>query len=294
MHPARAKIALTVKIVCFSIFGEVQRDMPWPGLSISKLRYLTKPMVSYRFLRLTFLPLALLVCLSAASAQSTTQDTPPTPPTVSPSGTVLPDAPPEHASNDDHYAISKWHGVLDPGDKVPPLSDRDKMEFWLHEEISPVGAIPALISSGYSHMVGSDPRYGGDAPAFGERFGAAMLREASMRFFSDSLLPTLTHEDPRYFRMAYGSDKDRALYAAERVFVDRRDVGVRGINFSDTLGRLAASALTRAYYPYRSANTEVVFKTYGYSLAGAVGDNLLLEFWPDIRDRVFHRHRSQP
>lgn len=280
-------------------------------------------------MRHTILPLALLLSLSAACAQNITdptQDatpnatqndvnvastdtdtealpdalpdapqatTQPQMPTVTPSGTVS-GAPPEHASNENRYHISKWHGVLDPGDKVPPLTAKDKMEFWVHEEINPIGILPTLISSGWSQMLGSDPRYGGDAPAFGERFGAGMLRDASMRFFSDSLFPTITGEDPRYFRMASGSFKNRALYATERVFVDRRNSGLKGIDYSDTLGRLAGSALTQAYYPSASVNTGVIFRTWGYSMAGAVGDNLLLEFWPDIRDKVFRRHHSQP
>jgi hypothetical protein len=33
----------------------------------------------------------------------------------------------------------------------------------------------------------------------------------------------------------------------------------------------------------------VVFRTWGVSLAGAAGNNLFLEFWPDIRDKLFHR-----
>ena len=210
----------------------------------------------------------------------------------------LPDAPapgplPEHVSHTNEYSPSKWYGVVDPGETPPPLSSRDKMLFWLHEEISPVGWVPALMSSGYEQLTNGDPKYGSDSAAFGERFGAAVLRESSMRFFSDSLLPTLTHEDPRYYRKASGGVIARGLYAAERVFVIRRNSGLRGINYSDTLGRLAASALTPTYYPAPSANGRVVMETWGVALAGDAGGNLFLEFWPDVRDAIFHRHRHK-
>jgi hypothetical protein len=282
-------------------------------------------MVTHRIMRLGFLPAVLLATLSLAPAQTVTDathsaiaetasdislnspdapssalpDAPqatsqqPQVPTVTPSGTVTGPVP-EHKANASRYHISKWHGVLDPGDKVPQLTTKDKMVFWLHEEINPISILPAAIGAGYSHMIGGDPKYGNDAPAFGERFGAAMLRDASMRFFSDSLVPTITHEDPRYFRMASGGVKNRALYAAERVFVDRRNSGLRGIDYSDTLGRLGGALLTQAYYPSASINNGVIFRTWGYSMLGGVGDNLLLEFWPDIRDRVFRRHQSNP
>ena len=154
-----------------------------------------------------------------------------------------------------------------------------------------MGWFPAVLSSGYEQLTDGDPKYGSDSAAFGQRFGAAVLRETSMRFFSDSLFPTITHEDPRYYRKAHGGVVKRGLYAAERVFVIRRNSGDLGINYSDTLGHLAAAALTPTYYPAPSANGRVVVTTWAVSLAGDAGGNLFLEFWPDVRDAVFHRHR---
>jgi hypothetical protein len=168
------------------------------------------------------------------------------------------------------------------------------MLFWLHDETSPVGWVPAVFSSGWEQLMNGDPKYGHNSTAYGERVGAAVLRESSMRFFSDSLFPTLTHEDPRYYRKAYGGVKTRGDYAIEQVFVKRRDDGIRGFNYSDTLGRLAASALTLTYYPAPSANGRVVMQTWAVSLAGDAGANLFLEFWPDVRDAVFHWHRHAP
>lgn len=136
---------------------------------------------------------------------------------------ALPDSPSAHssvhASKQDRYSKSKWFRVVDPGEKIPPLYTRDKIMFWLHEEVQPLSLLPAFTSAGWGNLVDSDPKYGTDAGAFGERLGAAALRQASFRFFSDSLLPTLTHEDPRYFRKAYGTITHRGVYAAERVFV---------------------------------------------------------------------------
>ena len=202
----------------------------------------------------------------------------------------LPDAPDVHASEQVRYSRSKWFGVVDPSEKIPPLYARDKMMFWLHEEVQPLSLFPAFTSAGWGQLVGSDPKYGSDSAAFGERLGAAALRQATFRFFSDSLLPTLTHEDPRYFRKAYGPITHRGVYAAERVFVAQRDDGSHGFNYSGTMGRALASALTIAYYPHESANAKVAAQTWGISLAGWAGIDLFHEFWPDVRDRVFHRH----
>lgn len=210
---------------------------------------------------------------------------------------TLPDAPtPQHASapilDPSQVSHTKWYGVVDPGEPALPLSRKDKMAFWLHEEIEPTSLLPAFVSAGYGQLVDEDPHYGTDSGAFGERLGAAALRQASFRFFSDSLFPVLTNEDPRYFRMAYGGVKKRGEYALEQSVITHRNSGIRGINLSDTLGHLAASSLVVTYYPQRSANAGVVFKTWGVAMAGDAVNNLFLEFWPDIRDTVFHRRKK--
>ncbi|GGH03245.1 hypothetical protein [Silvibacterium dinghuense] len=206
----------------------------------------------------------------------------------------LPDAPvPPHASAPElTYAQSKWYGVVDPGRPYHPLRPSEKMVFWLHEEVSPVSLVPAFFSAGYGQLTGGDPKFGTDSGAFGERLGAAALRESSMRFFSDSLIPTLTHTDPRYFRMGSGRPGKRAEWAVERLVIDQDDKGNRIPNYSDLGGRLAASALAMTYYPSASVNAGVVFKTWGTSLAGAAANNLFMEFWPDIRDAAFHHNRK--
>lgn len=212
--------------------------------------------------------------------------------TVSASSQSLPEAPSPAARH--IYAASKWYGIVDPDEKVPPLYARDKMVFWVHEDSSAIGWIPGIISAGWGQLLVSDPNYGSDSAAFGERVGAAALRDTSMRFFSDSLIPTLAHEDPRYFRKAYGGIRERGVYAAERVFIDQRDNGTRGFNLSVVVGHLAASAITPTYYPAPSANGRVVMTTWALSLAGAAGGNVFFEFWPDIRNRVFHHHENKP
>jgi hypothetical protein len=209
---------------------------------------------------------------------------------------ALPDAPkPRYAVNNTPAAVEKrkWSDVVEPGDKIPPLSAKDKLLFPLHEEIRLYSWFPTFASSGWEQLRDTDPRYGVDSGAYGQRLGAAAIRDLSMRTFSDGVLPALLHEDPRYYREADGSITHRSLYAASRVFVGQRDSGSRGFNTSVVLGHGMASALTMAYYPDKSANGPVVFKTWGYSLVGEAGGNLWSEFWPDLRNKLFRRHGEQ-
>jgi len=214
---------------------------------------------------------------------------------------VLPDAPQQHTtppktvlpSTQASYEKHKWSPVVESGEYAPPLSSKDKMMFWLHEQARPMALLPAFFSAGYSQVRDGDPHYGTDSGAFGERLGAAALRDASMRFFADSLMPTLTHEDPRYRRKGSGSYGSRGWHAVQRIFLDQHDDGHVGLDISDVTGRLIASGLTMAYYPHRSANGGVVLRTWGTSIGGDAAGNLFFEFWPDVRNH-FRRSRTHP
>jgi hypothetical protein len=127
-----------------------------------------------------------------ASQSTSFQSTPPGKPAPGTAGSV------DHAS----YQMRKWAQYVDPGEHVPRLNARDKMLFWLHEESRPSAALPAFVSAGYGQITNNDPKFGTDSGAFGQRLGAILIRQASMRFFSSSLIPTLDGEDPRYFRKA--------------------------------------------------------------------------------------------
>jgi hypothetical protein len=194
-------------------------------------------------------------------------------------------SPMKHAS----YETRKWAQWVDPGERIPPLYPQDKWVFWLHEEARISTAFPALLSAGYGQLTGT-PAYGSDAGAFGDRVGAAFVRQATMRFFCSSFYPVFYREDPRYFRKASGGYLGRAGWAAERAFVTQRDSGRHGFNFSNIIGHLTASALTPAYYPSKSRNVHVVMQTWGTSIAGSAGNNLFLEFVPDALN-AWHAHR---
>jgi hypothetical protein len=204
----------------------------------------------------------------------------------------VPDAPAVHIAGHGLLPASRGVAEVYRGERVPPMDASEKMLYWLREEASPGSWFTTFMSAGFEQWVDTDPKYGSDSAAFGERLGAGALRGASMRFFSDSLVPTITHEDPRYFRMAHGRKALRGLYAAERVFVTQRDDGSQGFNYSAVVGHAMASALTMAYYPAPSANGRVVAKTFGFSLLGLAGGHLFTEFWPDVRVRVFERRKA--
>jgi hypothetical protein len=112
-----------------------------------------------------------------------------------------------------------------------------------------------------------------------------MLRSASVRVFSDGILASAFHQDPRYYRIGEGSVIHRGLRSAMQSLVRRGDDGASQINFSGIGGRAAAAALTVTYYPEPSITAGVVASTFLISIATDAGGDLLLEFIPSVIHR---------
>jgi hypothetical protein len=146
----------------------------------------------------------------------------------------------------------------------------------------PITLLPAVYSAGYEQLFNTDPKYGHDAGAFGDKFGAAMLRRASVRIFSDGVLAAAFHQDPRYYRIAQGSIIHRGLLSARQALVRRRDDGASQFNYSGIVGRAAAAALVVTYYPEPSVTAAVVANTFWTSIVTDAGGNLVVEFLPSI------------
>ena len=208
---------------------------------------------------------------------------PPTPPTHVP-------VPATRPSDVESLNRRQWSGVVEPGEKIPPLNVREKLLFPLHEEIRPVTTLIPDLYSGVDGMLrNTDPKVGTDSAGFGKRVGEAALRQVISREISDSFLAVLLHQDPRYYRQAYGSYPSRVKHVVRRIFITQNDAGGRTFNTSDVLGRGMAAALTQTYYPSRSVSAGVVFHTWGLSLAALGAGDLFEEFWPDVKQKLMHR-----
>jgi hypothetical protein len=176
--------------------------------------------------------------------------------------------------------------VIEPGQVAYQFNAPDKLVFSFTEVARPFTLLPALYSASYEQLFNTDPKYGHDAGAYGEKFGAAMLRSASVRVFSDGIFAGVMHQDPRYYRIAHGNLVRRGVLSARQALIRRGDDGNDQINYSGLLGRAAAAALVTTYYPGPSVTARVVGLTFVTSIVTDAGGNLVLEFLPDLIRKI--------
>ena len=105
-------------------------------------------------------------------------------------------------------------------------------------------------------------------------------------------LPSVLHEDPRYFRQGKGTPRSRTWYAVSRTFVTRRDDGTNEFNMSQMLGQLASCGISTSYYPAQDRSAGSVFLNWAVNLGYNSGYNMLTEYYTDMLNAVFHRHKN--
>ena len=122
------------------------------------------------------------------------------------------------------------------------------------------------------------PDYRQGAKGYGERFGADLAGGATEIFFGDAVLPSLFHQDPRYFYKGSGTKGSRAWHAIIAPFVCEGDNGRSQPNVSQMGGSLIAASLSNAYYPDSNRGASLVFQNFGTSMGLHVVLGLAQEF----------------
>jgi hypothetical protein len=160
-----------------------------------------------------------------------------------------------------------------------PLNAKQKFNLALHSITDPMEFVGAGVVAGAEQANNTFSGYGQGAQGYAKRYGAAYADDAIGKTIGSAILPSLFHQDPRYFYKGSGSVRSRMFYAISRAVVTRGDDGHIEPNYSRVLGSFAAGGIANLYYP---AGDRGAGLTLGNALVGTAGnaiDNLIREFF---------------
>jgi hypothetical protein len=177
---------------------------------------------------------------------------------------------------------------------APALTPGQKFHLFVKSSFDPFQFAAAAFQAGISQATDAFSGYGQGAAGYSKRFGAAFTDQVSSNFFSNYFYPVLLKEDPRYFRLGEGTIKHRILYSLAQEFVTKTDKGTRRFNFSNALGAFTSGALSNAYYPQSDRGFGLTMSRSAVALAYGSAGGLIDEFWFDINQKLFHKHKKKP
>jgi len=127
-------------------------------------------------------------------------------------------------------------------------------------------------------QAGNSPDFEQGTSGYAKRFGVTAADGFADIMIGGAILPSLLHQDPRYFYQGTGSTKSRLLHAASAPFVCKGDNGRWQPNYSSLGGDLAVGALSNAYFPSSNRGVGLVFGSFAIGTAERVAASVAQEF----------------
>jgi hypothetical protein len=178
--------------------------------------------------------------------------------------------------------LPNFFETFDPNPQ--PLTARLKFNLSLRAAIDPATFAGVALLAGVGQAANS-PNYGQGAKGFGMRYGANYANNFTDIFIGGAILPSLLHQDPRYYYQGTAPTKTRALHAIAALFIATGDNGRWQPNYSSLGGDLASAAISNAYYPRSNRGVGLIFQNFAINTLTHAGVRLMQEF-------VFHPSRQ--
>jgi Carboxypeptidase regulatory-like domain len=185
--------------------------------------------------------------------------------------------------------IPNFYVVYDSQNAVP-LTAKLKFQLAMKVSVDPVTLMAVPLMAGIRQAAGT-PNYGGGAKGYGERVGAEAAAGFSDIMIGGAILPSLLHQDPRYFYQGTGTTRSRLGHALTSPFVCRGDNGRLQPNYSSIGGDLASAALMNTYYPQSNRGAGLVVGQFAVGTAERELSAVLQEFVLPRMTRGFKKQK---
>jgi hypothetical protein len=176
--------------------------------------------------------------------------------------------------------------TMENADNIPPLTAGQKFKVVGRSLIDPSEFILIGFVAGLGQASDSNPTYGQGAQGYAKRYGTSYADNAVENFMASAVLPSLLHQDPRYYQLGHGSFVRRAGHALARVVITRTDSGKEQFNYSEVFGAgLAATISTYSYHPESERSFGNVASVWSTQIGWDVATYMIKEFWPGLRKK---------
>jgi hypothetical protein len=158
------------------------------------------------------------------------------------------------------------------------VRDYLKASFW------PSSLVMAGARAGIDQALDKPKEWDSSSRGFGARLGNVYAKHVirqTIQFGASAAL----HEDDRYLASGQTGLWSRTKYAVASTFLARRDNGDRCFALARMSGAAGSAFISRAWQPDSTSGMGSAASSFGFSIAGDVGVNVIKEFWPDMKKK---------
>ena len=218
---------------------------------------------------------------------------PPAQPSAAPASS-LPSAPAVQANTEGKQSkrilgVIPNYRAVSANTKLPSLSVKGKFVLATQDSFDYSSLLVAGFMAGIEQARDSYPEFHQGGAGFGRYFWHSFADQAVGNYFTEFIVPSMTHEDPRYYTLFHGGVLKRTGYSVSRLFITRTDSGGQTFNFSEIIGNGAGAGISALYYPQRERTWTKTGQKWADQVALDGLFNFLKEFWPDIRHDILRQ-----
>jgi hypothetical protein len=173
--------------------------------------------------------------------------------------------------------------------QLPPQTVKEKFKTATLDSVDYSSFIFVAGQAAVAQANNSYPEFRQGAAGYGRYYWHTLADAINENYFVEFIVPSILHQDTRYYTLGKGDFAKRLGYAFSRVAVTRSDSGHETFNFSEFLGAGAFSGVANLYYP---SQERTLTKTYQRWVTNLAIDSCVFAFkevWPDINNSIFHQ-----
>jgi hypothetical protein len=171
---------------------------------------------------------------------------------------------------------------------APPITGKQRLRWTILSTVGPESLAAGLFSAGWGTLFNHPEEYGPHWEGFGKRYGMR-LPGVAVSNTMEAGLGAFWGEDPRYTRDAGAPFTHRVGHAVEMTFMAKsRDGGIMPA-YGRWIAVPGSNFLAKTWLPDSQATVQHAFVGTGLGFLGRLGGNVFEEFWPDVKQKVFHR-----
>jgi hypothetical protein len=174
---------------------------------------------------------------------------------------------------------------------LPPQTVKDKFVTATHDSVDYSSILIPAVVAGYDQLENNTPEFHQGAAGYARYFWHSFVDQTSENYFVEFIVPTITHEDTRYYTLGSGGFLKRAGYSLSRAVITRNDEGHDTFNLSEVVGAGAAAGVSNLYYPQAQRSFSNTAGQWGQNVGIDALTFLAHEFWPDVNHALFHAQK---
>jgi hypothetical protein len=183
--------------------------------------------------------------------------------------------------------------MVSSSDDPRPITATERVRWALVSTLGPQAIFGQAFTAGLGSWKDKPSELGPHWDGFGERAGLG-LSEAAVSHTMEAGLGAIWGEDPRYPRDADAPFKNRLAHVVKMTFLAQNRGGGLMPAYARFIAIPSSSALANTWRPESERSIGSVGARIGLGVLGRMGTNAFIEFWPDVRRRIFREKHASP